>query len=175
MDPLQRGPETRKAMIMEHLTRHYQLKPDAVKAILATFKHESNFDPTNNTGDKGTAFGLAQWRLNRQSNLRQYAAAKGKPATDMLTQVDFMMHEMGIPKDGKLEKGFGAGSEAAAGKKLLEATTLSQAIMAMAGFERYRGFQSTGGETAERLATAREYSPTVMLAFARQNSPSMRA
>lgn len=174
--PLLNTADGRKAAIMEHLTRHYDLNPNAVKAMLATMKHESNFDPTNNTGDKGTAFGVCQWREDRQSNLKKYAAAHGKPATDLLTQVDFAMHEMGIPKRGQqLEKGFGAGSEAEAGQKLLGATTLSQAIMAMAGFERYKGYKSTEGETADRLATAHDYSATVMTAFARLRNQQMTA
>jgi hypothetical protein len=59
--------------------------------ILANIQGESEFDSANQTGDNGTAWGLFQWRLTRQTNMVKYVGADWK--TDWQGQIDFALQE----------------------------------------------------------------------------------
>lgn len=50
-------------------------------------------------GDKGTAFGAAQWRFERKAALKTFAEGKGRPWTDLKVQLDFVLHEMQSGQD----------------------------------------------------------------------------
>src|SRR5687768_6365500 len=52
----------------------------------------SAFNPNEN------AFGMMQWRLDRQDNLRKFAAERGTRPDDRETQLDFILHEMAGPE-----------------------------------------------------------------------------
>jgi peptidoglycan hydrolase-like protein with peptidoglycan-binding domain len=59
--------------------------------ILANIQGESGFDSANQTGDDGTAWGLFQWRLTRQTNMVKYVGPDWK--TDWQGQIDFALQE----------------------------------------------------------------------------------
>jgi len=59
--------------------------------ILANIQGESGFDSANQTGDNGTAWGLFQWRLERQTNMVKYVGPDWK--TDWQGQIDFALQE----------------------------------------------------------------------------------
>lgn len=70
------------------------INANVAAGIVGNLYKESGLN-TQALGDKGTAYGLAQWRGNRLSNLKTYAAKKGKPASDFNTQLDYVLEEQG--------------------------------------------------------------------------------
>lgn len=143
--------------IAAYLQHSYPLESHQVAAILANIKAESTFDPTARDGN---FFGLCQWSLVRTNALKAFAAAQDRDYQGLFTQVDFIMHEMGIaktdiPRDESLE---GFGIEAASGTAMLAAKTLAEANSAMRDYERY----ANGGRTeAYRLRLAENILPVV--------------
>lgn len=70
------------------------VKPNVAAGIVGNLYKESGLNPTA-IGDKGTAYGVAQWRGDRLSNLKNYAISKGKSHADLTTQLDFILDEKG--------------------------------------------------------------------------------
>lgn len=70
------------------------VKPNVAAGIVGNLYKESGLNP-NAVGDKGTAYGVAQWRGNRLSNLKKYASNRGRSHTDLTTQLDFILDEKG--------------------------------------------------------------------------------
>lgn len=93
--------------------------------IVGNLLAESNLNPTA-SGDNGTAFGIAQWRGQRLTGLKQFAERNGKPASDLLTQLAYLDHELNT-------------TESAAGNRLKAASDVTQANDAMITFERPLG------------------------------------
>ena len=71
------------------------LNPGAIAGIMGNLYIENSFNPAdpNGGGDGGTSHGIAQWREGRWTALQNYAASKGKPVTDLQTQVEFLIIE----------------------------------------------------------------------------------
>lgn len=67
--------------------------PHAAQGIVDNLMHESGLD-TKVVGDKGTAFGVAQWRGDRFANLKTFAKQTGRDWRDLDTQLEFVDHEM---------------------------------------------------------------------------------
>jgi len=61
--------------------------------IVANLLAESQLDPMA-VGDKGTAFGVAQWRGPRLAKLRQFARNTKRDWKALDTQLDFVLHEL---------------------------------------------------------------------------------
>jgi len=102
-----------------------------VAAIIGALLQESEMNPTaadiDTTGKTQGTYGIAQWRGDRQTALKQ------KPNFDTLnTQLNFIIEEF-------------AGSELAAGRALKNAGTFEQAVVAMAKYERFydKGYNVT--------------------------------
>lgn len=70
------------------------VKANVAAGIVGNLYKESGLNPMA-VGDKGTAFGVAQWRGDRLSNLKRYASSKGRSYTDLNTQLDFILDEQG--------------------------------------------------------------------------------
>lgn len=74
----------------------------AVAGILGNLMVESgdeNLTKTDSIGDKKlgakqSAYGLAQWRLDRKTDLKNFASKQGKPMSDFLTQLNFIWEEI---------------------------------------------------------------------------------
>lgn len=99
--------------------------------MIGTFDHESaGLDP-NALGDKGTAFGLGQWRNDRRQALNSYAARMGLPKNDAGLQTAFAISEMSRAYPGTLTG-------------LQQARTIPEAVAAMNDFERPRGWTPGG-------------------------------
>jgi hypothetical protein len=66
-------------------------------AFVGNFAHESGFSGSAlNPNDAGSpSFGLAQWKLDRLEALKKFAAKLGRPYTDLATQLEFVMAELG--------------------------------------------------------------------------------
>ena len=64
----------------------------AAAGIMGNIQVESGFNPAS-TNPSSKAYGLCQWYKGRKSNLFNFAAKKGKPASDINVQLDFLMYE----------------------------------------------------------------------------------
>ncbi|WP_052120054.1 phage tail tip lysozyme [Inquilinus limosus] len=106
--------------------------PDvAAAAIIGSGIQESGLNPEA-IHDSGTGLGAFGWRdpspgQGRKTALTQFAVERGKPATDFLTQLAFVDHELRT-------------SEKGVGDRLRGAASLEDATDAMIGFERPRGW-----------------------------------
>lgn len=81
--------------------------------------------------DGSDSIGIAQWNSTRAQALRDYAASKGTPHTDLTTQLEFLHSEL-------------KGPEKAAYDKLLAAQTPEEATRAMLAFERPKDWNVPG-------------------------------
>src|SRR5665213_1624129 len=77
--------------------------PVAAAGIVGNTIHESGVDPYAG-GDNGTSGGIAQFHAERLTALKAFAAERGKPASDLQTQVDFIDHELHTTEAGTLAK-----------------------------------------------------------------------
>ena len=130
------APDATKAggQISSRLTGTHGFSPVAAAGVTGGLYQESGFDPgygfTRPGGDNGTAHGIAQWRLDRAEGLKKFAAANGKPPTDLDTQVDYLVSEM---------KGGDQGAQRAYAI-LQQAKTPEEATTAMMHFFRPAGY-----------------------------------
>lgn len=126
--------------------------PNGLAAVAATGRAESGYKPANSfgqwsdpsqSGQAGTAGGIMSWREDRLSNLRQFAAQVGddpnRPSPK--TQGLFLLQE-----------------DPALIQKLQAAQSPEEAQQLMNNAWRYAGYDQAGGETARRIATARNYA-----------------
>jgi Phage tail lysozyme len=123
------------------------LAPHQAAGVVGNLQQESsqNIQPWGLTGDRGTAQGAAQWRLDRLANLQQFAADRGLDYKSTDAQQQFMRHEMlGAPGDGP-----GGGSERGAYSRLLTAQN-PQAAATM--FNRY--YERSADNSGRRQSNA---------------------
>ncbi len=103
--------------------------------------------------DGSDSIGIAQWNSTRAQALKDYAASKGVPYTDLTTQLEFLHSEL-------------KGPEKAAYDKLLAAQDPEQATRAMLAFERPKDWNVPGSHpqrvqyAARALATYGGGQPT---------------
>ena len=105
--------------------------------IAANLKHESGFK-TGAVGDSGKAYGIAQWHPDRQENFRKRFGKDIRQST-LDEQLAFVQYEL-------------TGPERAAGNKLREARTASDAAAAVSKY--YERPADREGEARKRGATA---------------------
>lgn len=98
--------------------------------IVGNLIAESDLRPSGAVGDNGTAFGIAQWRGERLTRLKRFAASQGKDWQDYGTQLAFVDMEL-------------QNHETSAYKALKNAKTVDEATAAFIGYERPAGW-STG-------------------------------
>ena len=79
-----------KGIVYAHLAAA-GLSGTSIAGIMGNIQQESGFNPT---ATDGTAHGIAQWQGARLPALKAYAAAHGKPWTDVGIQTDFLVHEL---------------------------------------------------------------------------------
>ena len=94
---------------MEKLYAHYLslgVPPKGAAALVGVFSTESGTKlATGSQGNAGTdlsgilsgtggAYGIASWNGPRQTDLANYAAARGKDPSDLITQGEFALWEM---------------------------------------------------------------------------------
>lgn len=118
-----------------------RLRGDGIPAaqaagIAGNLQVESSFDPTAWNDGEG-ALGIAQWEGGRLTQLRSFASAHGTAATDLNTQVDFLVNEL-------------HGSESNAYAKLM---ATSDPGSAAAAFDQFYE-RSSGASRSTRVANA---------------------
>jgi hypothetical protein len=113
------------------------LSPVQAAGIVGNLQGESGQGLNTNTINPGDgrdgsdSIGIAQWNSSRAQALRNYAASKGTPHTDLTTQLEFLHSEL-------------KGPEKAAYDKLLAAQTPEEATRAMLAFERPKDWNVPG-------------------------------
>lgn len=65
--------------------------------IIGNMWQESGVNPSRNESN-GIGFGLVQWSFGRRQQLESYASSKGKSASDIYVQLEFLVKEL---KEGK--------------------------------------------------------------------------
>lgn len=86
------------------------LSAPAIAGILGNAQTESAFNPEafNEAGGGQGAYGLFQWRGDRQTGLRDFAEKRGTAASDLMTQAQYSMHEMQTSEKAAYEALLGA-------------------------------------------------------------------
>jgi hypothetical protein len=132
--------------------------PAQASGIVGTFMVEG-FDrlDTRARGDKGTSYGIGQWRKERHESLKAKAAEWGRPWDDLDTQVDFFDWEIR-----------NSPSERRALTRLQAARTPEEAAAAMASYERAVGWKKNGGRGVIHFGRRKHRSNYLHTAFARQ-------
>ena len=74
----------------------YGFNKFAIAGILGNLQAESNFNPGSLALDSNGLWsgGIAQWNGGRLDALKRFAAARGKPWNDLVTQIDFLVSEV---------------------------------------------------------------------------------
>jgi hypothetical protein len=125
------------------------LEPHQAAGIVGNLQGESGRDLNPYATNKGDgrdgsdSIGIAQWNGTRAQALKEYAASKGVPWTDLNIQLDFLHQEL-------------KGSEKSAYQQLLAAQTPEDAGRAMLSFERPKDWNKPGAhpERAQYAAAA---------------------
>lgn len=66
----------------------------ATAAVMGNIEYESGFDSSLIEYGNGIGFGLCQWSFGRRDALEAYAASKGADASDIQTQIEFLLAEL---------------------------------------------------------------------------------
>lgn len=138
------------ATARDYLVSQHGFTPVQAAAFVGHGMQESSFN-TQASGDNGSAFGVMQWRGDRQTALRQFAAKSGRNVNDLKTQLDFAVSEL-------------KGSEKSAGDKFFASGNVQDAVTALMGYERPAGW-TPGNPTAghgydNRLGYALSFAPS---------------
>lgn len=129
----------------QYLRQRHGMHHVAAAAVIGHLIQESKVQATGIRGDRGTAFGVAQWRGIRFRALKRFARKSGRTWKDLHAQLDFIAHELRT-------------SERYAGRALKSASTLEAATIAFMRYERPQGYTYAnprgGNAWAKRLANA---------------------
>ena len=90
--------------------------------IVGNLIHESGLNTTIK-GDKGKAFGIAQWHPDRQKGLKELAKSRGTDISDFNTQLEYVWQELNSTEKTVLDK-------------LLKSKNTQEATMAFMSYER---------------------------------------
>ena len=66
----------------------------ATAGVMGNIQAESGFDPGVEEHANSVGFGLCQWSYGRREKLEAYAASKGVSASDVDTQIEFLISEL---------------------------------------------------------------------------------
>lgn len=139
----------RAARARQYLMEKHGLNAAQASAFAGHGMQESGFNTTA-VGDKGSAFGIMQWRGDRRAALNSFAQSNGRDVNDLYTQLDFAMQEL-------------RGTERRAGEKLFAARDVRSAVTALMDYERPAGWapdRPTAGHGFDnRLAFALGFDP----------------
>ena len=132
-----------------------------VAGAMGNIEHESHFDPSIIEHGRGIGYGLVQWSYGRRTQLESYAASLGRSASDVETQIAFLIAEMtpGGGANGYANYQFMKSSDKYDGKKwgaesFRNATTIEDATKAFCYcFERPADSSSINS----RITAAKKY------------------
>lgn len=79
------------------MLRNKGYSPEAAIGILANIEAESTYRTNVLSYDGEGSIGICQWTYGRRTNLENYARSKGKPVSDLETQVEYLIRELEGP------------------------------------------------------------------------------
>ena len=79
------------------MLRNKGYSPEAAIGILANIEAESSYRTNVESYDGEGSIGICQWTYGRRTNLENYARSKGKPVSDLETQVEYLIRELEGP------------------------------------------------------------------------------
>lgn len=144
------GVKATAKQIYDYLYQHYGpgtkmgLTSAQIAGILGNMQVESSFDTSAWNSGEG-ALGLSQWEGGRLSALRAFAASRHTSASDLNTQLDFLMSELNGNESGALAQ--------------LKAANSAEA--AAAAFDQYYE-RSSGSSRGTRMADAQNIYNTIV-------------
>lgn len=77
-----------------------KFSPELAAAFIGNFRQESGSSMSPSVVNGIGATGIVQWLGGRKTNLLAFAAEKGTPHTDLMTQLQFVMHELNGKESG---------------------------------------------------------------------------
>ena len=120
-------------------------------AMVGQFMQESYTDLRCSVwGDHHTAFGIAQWRGNRLTDLKLFAKKLNKDISDLDTQARFVNWELT------------KGSEKGVGRLLKKAENIDEALKIAIAYERPRGYTLAHPENGDGFANRCMYAKSLM-------------
>jgi hypothetical protein len=127
------------------------LSPVQAAGIVGNLQGESGQGLNTQTVNRGDgrdgsdSIGIGQWNSTRAQALKDYAASKGVPHTDLTTQLEFLHSEL-------------KGPEKAAYDKLLAAQNPEEATRAMLAYERPKDWNVPGSHPQRTQYAAKAYA-----------------
>lgn len=127
------------------------LSPVQAAGIVGNLQGESGQGLNTNTRNPGDgrdgsdSIGIGQWNSTRAQALKDYAASKGTPYTDLTTQLEFLHSEL-------------KGPEKAAYDKLLAAQNPEEATRAMLAYERPKDWNVPGSHPQRTQYAAKAFA-----------------
>jgi len=121
------------------------MTPEQAAGVVGNLLQESKLNSGAQNASEG-AYGIAQWRGSRLTELQNFAASRGKTIDDVNTQLDFIMHELN-------------GKEKRAGEMLFASKTAEEAAY---NFGKYYERPKTVEQSRMNFAsqTLAQYKPT---------------
>lgn len=128
------------------------LTPVQVAGLMGNIQRESHFNPSsfNPQGGGIGAYGICQWRAERQTNLKSYCSSNGLSYASLEGQLNYLWYELNTSHKGSLTA-------------LLSATTIEQATYAIGSeFERFEGSKNPSHTEyiGERYPAAKSFFAT---------------
>jgi hypothetical protein len=121
------------------------MSPEQAAGVVGNLLQESSLNSGAQNNAEG-AYGIAQWRGSRLTDLQNFAASRGKTIDDVNTQLDFIMHELN-------------GKEKKAGQMLFASKTAEEAAYNFGKYyERPKTVEQARMDWAAK--TLAEYKPT---------------
>lgn len=124
-------------------------KPHQAAAIVGRLQQESGLNP-DAVGDNGTAFGLAQWRGERNVRRLRFHRERGNDPKDVFAELDFVDWEM-------------RNYEKEAFQTISAARTVQEAAKGMMAYERPKGFTAGNPAAGHGWDNTLEFSTAVMV------------
>lgn len=117
----------RSRVACNYLRARHGMTRLAASAVVGHLIQESKLIPFGYEGDRGSSFGIAQWRGVRFHALKHFAAKRAQDWRNFYTQLDFIAHELET-------------TERRSGRALRASKTLVSATVAFMRFERPSGY-----------------------------------
>lgn len=140
----------RQLLAYDYLTHVKGWKPHQAAAIVGRLSQESgkNLDPAA-VGDSGTAFGIAQWRGDRNKRRLQFHHENGNNPKDLFAELDYFDYEI-------------RNHETRAYETISAARTVDEAAAGMMMYERPQGFTYDDPSAGHGWDNTLEYSTDIL-------------
>ena len=149
---------------------------EAAAGIMGNIQAESHFDPgiEETTSSPSKGFGLCQWTFGRRTKLESFAKSKGKPASNIDVQLDFLLQELNTSYKSCSNSTFKRSTDIEYTTRTfltkfeipanIEGTYPVRLNYARQVYKTYKGMKADGAQTASNKTTVTASSAKVNLA-----------